>query len=167
MSAICPASRPAVEQRGFTILELLIAIVVLGIIMAIAFPSFKDSMRKSRRSEAFAALSAVQLAQERWRTNHSSYTNNVTGAWPASGTPTGLGQQGQTSSGYYDISVSLDGSGETGYDAVATAVSGSSQSADGNCVRLLVRVRGGNITYGSGAATGDYDVSANNRCWSR
>lgn len=148
---------------GFTLIELLIAIAIVAILAAVAFPAYQNAIRKSRRAEAFAALSAVQLAQERWRSNHAGYTSSVTGTWPTAG----LGLTGSTSSGYYAVSVALDGTGETGYDALATASSGTSQAADGQCVRLLIQTRRGNITYGSAAATGAFDLSANNKCWSR
>ena len=58
-------------QPGFTIVELTIALVVVGVLASIALPSFMDAIRKSRRSDAFAALSAVQQAQERWRGNNA------------------------------------------------------------------------------------------------
>jgi type IV pilus assembly protein PilE len=148
---------------AFTLIELLIAIAIVAILAAVAFPAYQNSIRKSRRAEAFAALSAVQLAQERWRSNHAGYTDSVTGTWPTAG----LGLTGSTSSGYYAVSVTLDGTGETGYDALATATSGTSQAADGSCARLLIQTRVGNITYGSAAATGAFDMSANNKCWSR
>jgi type IV pilus assembly protein PilE len=148
---------------GFTLIELLIAIVVVAILAAVALPSYQDSVRKSRRSEAFAALTAVQQAQERWRSNRASYTTELTAA-PADDPP-GLGLPATTSKGYYAISI--DAASATGYTVTATGVDGTSQAADGNCRRLRVRVAGGNIFYGSASATGDFDESAGNRCWAR
>ncbi|MBK9683398.1 MAG: prepilin-type N-terminal cleavage/methylation domain-containing protein, partial [Betaproteobacteria bacterium] len=74
---------------GFTLVELMIAVVIVALLASIALPSFMDSIRKSRRSEAFAALAQVQQAQERWRSNGSSYAESLTNA--ANGTPPGLG----------------------------------------------------------------------------
>lgn len=151
------------NSSGFSLIEVLIAIAIVAILAAVAYPAYQNSIRKSRRAEAYAALSAVQLAQERWRSNHAGYTNSVTGTWPSAG----LGLTGTTSGGYYAVSVALDGPGETGYDVLATAVSGTSQAEDGSCARLLIQMRGGNITYGSAAATGAFEMAATNRCWSR
>ena len=60
--------------RGFSLIELMIAIAVVGLLTAVAWPSFMESVRKSRRSEALAAMAAIQQAQERWRASHPSYT---------------------------------------------------------------------------------------------
>lgn len=152
-----PVSSPAsAVERGFTLVEMLIAVVIVGILAAVALPSFNDSIRKSRRSDAFAALAAVQQAQERWRGGNASYSGALT---------TDLRLPAVTSSGYYGVALSDPSA--AGYTATATAVSGKSQAADGTCVRLRVRMAGGNIVYGSAAATGDFDESGSNRCWSR
>ena len=149
--------------RGFTLIEVVVAIAIVGIIAAVAIPSFADSMRKSRRSDAFAALSVVQQAQERWRANRATYAASVSNA--ADGDPPGLALPATTLRGYY--SITLSGATATGYTALATAVAGTTQANDGNCVRLRVVMNAGNITYGSAASGGDFDTSVNNRCWVR
>ena len=159
-----------VRQAGFTLIELMIAVVVVAVLAAIALPSFMDSIRKSRRSDAFTALAAVQHAQERWRGNNANYANNtqLTLPWAAAvtGDPTGLGLSASASAGYYAIAIANDSA--TGYTVTATAVSGKSQVADGDCARLRVRATGGNIVYGAAPASGDtFDESSGNRCWAR
>jgi type IV pilus assembly protein PilE len=163
MTTIRASRQSASPQRGFTLVEALVTVAVIGILAAVALPSFLDSIRKSHRSDAFAALAAVQQAQERWRGNHSAYTTSLT-AGPAD-VPPGLGLRDTSSKGYYTISI--DAAGATGYTATATAVSGTSQAGDGNCQRLRVRVLDGNLFYGAAAASGDFDESATNRCWVR
>ncbi len=127
---------------------------------SIALPSFMDSIRKSRRSEAFAALSAVQQAQERWRSNRSAYTTELT-AKPGDG----LGLPDTSAKDYYAISI--DDTDETSYETTATAKEGTSQFKDGNCARLRIRVDGGDIFYGSASADGNFDESPSNPCWAR
>jgi type IV pilus assembly protein PilE len=165
---LCTASGPVGNRRasllGFTLVELLIALAVAGILVAIALPAFNDSIRKSRRAEAFAALNAVQLAQERWRANRPTYAANLTAAPTAD--PPGLGLPATTSGGRY--AVALGNVGATTFTATATAVSGSSQADDGSCARLRMRVERANVVYGSAPLTGDtWDESATNRCWAR
>ncbi|MBI5719841.1 MAG: prepilin-type N-terminal cleavage/methylation domain-containing protein [Burkholderiales bacterium] len=148
--------------RGFTVIEVLITMVVLGVLMAVAFPSFQSSIRKSRRSEAITALTNIQQAQERHRSTNASFIANITAA-----PPTGLGQPAtRTSSGYYDLSVS--GNTATAYVATATAVAGTSQANDGNCAVLAVQMSGGNVKYGAGASI-DWSAANTdpNRCWAR
>lgn len=156
-------------ERGFTLIELLIALAVLGILTAIALPSFNESIRKSRRSEAIAALSGVQQAQERWRTNNSAYASNTQLTLPVvpatAGDPVGLGLSAGTPGGYYGIAI--DAADATSYSVTATASTGTTQANDGNCVRLRVRGAGGNIFYGSADASGSFDESAGNRCWAK
>lgn len=161
---IAPALRPRQKVCGFTIIELMIAVIVVGVVASLAFPAFQGAMRKSRRAEAFAALSAVQLAQERWRANKLNYTDQLTNA--ANATPPGLGLAGSTPSGYYNIS--LGATSATGYTALATAAGGTSQASDGDCAKLSVRVDVGNLLYGSATLTGVISESAaGNKCWAR
>jgi type IV pilus assembly protein PilE len=148
---------PRRSGRGFTLIELMIAVVVLGILAAVALPSYFDSVRKGRRAEAVAALTLVQQAQERWRSNNASYTTDLSAA--------GLNLPAASSGGLYAIAV--DAATNTGYTVTATAAAGSSQASDGNCVRLRVRAAGGNLFYGSAPSSGDFNESAGNRCWSR
>lgn len=60
---------------GFTLIELMIVVVIIGVLAAIAYPSYRQYVYKSRRSDAKAALSQVQLAEEKWRANNTSYTS--------------------------------------------------------------------------------------------
>lgn len=160
---MCKAHSLQRRPGGFTLIEVMVVVAVVGILAALAYPSFMDAVRKSRRSDAFAALSAVQQAQERWRSNRSSYTDALTALPNAS--PPGLGLSATSSKGYYTIAITAPSA--TGYTATASAVAGTSQSADAGCQRLQVRVAGGNIFYGSAAGEGDFDEAATNRCWAR
>jgi type IV pilus assembly protein PilE len=151
--------------RGFTTIELLIAIVILGVLLAIALPSYQSSLRKSRRTEAFNALTSIQQGQERHRSINPTFTTNLTAA-PSASIP-GLGLPGtRTTGGYYDLSVTVVDA--TTYVATATAVAGTSQAADGNCSVLAVRMQGGNVRYGAGATINWADANTDpQRCWAR
>lgn len=138
----------------------MIAVVVVGILAAVAFPSFMDAIRKGRRSDALGALSAVQQAQERWRTNNSAYASNLSAS-----APTGLGLPSTTPGGYY--SLTLANVSPTGYQAVATAVSGKSQANDGDCAKLGVEMNGGTVRYGSSTMSGTVSYANTNPCWAR
>ena len=142
---------------GFSLVELMIAVVVAAVLAAIALPSFLGSVRKGRRAEAFAALAQVQQAQERWRANNPAYASLSTLNLPAT-----------TSHGYYGITVTLaDDTKSTVYIATATASSGTSQANDSNCVVLASRMQGGNLTYGGGASSVDWTSADPNNCWPR
>jgi type IV pilus assembly protein PilE len=66
--------------RGFTLVEVMIAVIVAGILAAIALPSFMAQIRASRRADAVATLSLIQQAQERWRANCPCYAGSLTAA---------------------------------------------------------------------------------------
>lgn len=140
----------------------MLVVAVVGVLAAVAYPSFLDSIRKGRRAEAVAGLAQVQQSQERWRSIKASYADD---AKLTVTPPDGLGIASSTSSGLYTLNI--DAANASSYTATATATAGKSQAGDGSCQRLRVRVDRGNIVYGSAAADGDFDESAGNRCWSR
>lgn len=139
------------RSAGFTLIELMIAIVLVGVLAAVALPSYRDSVRKGRRSEAFTALSTLQQAQERYRGNHTTFA-------ALSDLP---GITANTTNGHYAIAVS--GVTDAGYTATATAQ--GSQAADTACGVLAVRMAGGNISYGAGSSSPTFPDP--NRCWAR
>jgi type IV pilus assembly protein PilE len=152
-------------SAGFTLVEIVITLVIVAILAALAMPSFIEAIRKGRRSEAFAAVTMVQQAQERWRASNPAYADLV-GAG-GEGT-TGLGLPELTPTGYYRLS--LANTSATGYDLLATGEDGTTQAGDSQCRRLGVRVRVGNLTYaGCGSCTsfGDSDYTDANPCWAR
>lgn len=61
------------SQDGFTLIEIIISITVIGIISAIALPAYQKYVVESRRAEAQAFMSELALRQERWRANSPSY----------------------------------------------------------------------------------------------
>lgn len=65
--------RPS-HQRGFTLIELMIAVAIIGVIASIAFPSYNSYIQKTRRSAAAACLSEHAQFMERYRTSNMSYS---------------------------------------------------------------------------------------------
>lgn len=111
------------QNHGFTLMELMIVVVIIGVLAAVAFPSYQDSVRKSRRSDAKADLLALQLAQEKWRATNPSYTANL-----ANLGRTAAGGTFYTPQGFYTLGVA--GVSATAYTITATPVAGSDQASD-------------------------------------
>jgi type IV pilus assembly protein PilE len=65
------------RPSGFTLMELMIVVAIIGILAAIAYPSYTEYVTRSKRSDAKAALLQVQLAEEKWRANHTSYGSSA------------------------------------------------------------------------------------------
>ena len=66
-----------VNNKGFTLFELIIVVVIIGIMASIAYPSYMDYVKKSRRSDAKAGLLSLQQAQEKFRANCTEYADNI------------------------------------------------------------------------------------------
>lgn len=58
---------------GFTLVELMIVVAVVGILAAIAYPSYIDSVRKGNRAEGRAAVTGLLQQQERFFTQNNTY----------------------------------------------------------------------------------------------
>jgi type IV pilus assembly protein PilE len=68
---------------GFTLIELMIAVAIIGILASIAYPSYQDSVMKSRREDAKGVLLGLANAMERRFTETNSYVGATN---PAAGT---------------------------------------------------------------------------------
>jgi prepilin-type N-terminal cleavage/methylation domain-containing protein len=64
-------------RKGFTLVELAVVIVIIGVLAAFGVPRFLKSVERSKAAEAFAYLSAVQSAQERYLAQNGSYATDV------------------------------------------------------------------------------------------
>ena len=61
------------QQRGFTLMEVMVTVAIVGILAAIAFPSYQDSLRKSRRTDAKNALTQAVANMERYYNQNNTY----------------------------------------------------------------------------------------------
>lgn len=61
------------RQQGFTLIELMIAVVIIGILASIAVPNYQKNIKKARREDAKGALVSFATAMERHYTENSSY----------------------------------------------------------------------------------------------
>jgi type IV pilus assembly protein PilE len=74
----------SIQTKGFTLIELMIAVAVVGILASIAYPSYTDHVRRTRRADAQGALMGLANAMERYFTQNSTYCDAA-----GAGTPPG------------------------------------------------------------------------------
>lgn len=92
------------KEKGFTLIELVIAVAIVAVLAAIAYPSYQDSVRKSRRADARAVLLEAAQFMERFYTENNRYNPDRGGTDVA--LPTSLTtspKEGATK--YYNISL--------------------------------------------------------------
>jgi len=65
--------RPVRNTSGFTLLELLTVVAIVGILAAVAFPSYRDYVQRGKITEAHASLSDLRLRAEKWFADNRSY----------------------------------------------------------------------------------------------
>jgi len=152
---------PRPPPRGFSLIELMVAFVIIGILAAVAYPAYISFVQRSRRADAAAVLTVVVQAQERYRSNRSTYASELSDL--------GL-QDADLAKAARHYTVALAGVGAsaaftTGYEAIATVKSGSPQVNDTDCWTLAVRVEGANLSYLASDKTAGRDQSA--VCWPR
>lgn len=124
------------KARGFTLIELMVVVAIVAIIAAIAVPSFNESVRKSRRSEAITTLADLQLRQERWRSNNTTYGTLA----QVSNTTDALFNAAQA---HYSFTVTNNNN--VGYTLTASPKSGSAQQND-RCGDYTFTMASGTVT---------------------
>ncbi len=121
----------AEPQRGFTLIELMIVVVVLAIISSIAFPSYTRYVTRASREAAKAELLQLGNLQEKIYLNSSSYATSITTAYNGRDDG-GLGTSGKTGDNKYTLSITPNAGPTQSYILTATPVAGTSQAGDGN-----------------------------------
>lgn len=132
------------RNRGITLIELMIVVVIVGILAAIAYPSYRDQALRSGRTEGKATLEARALALERCYTQFMSYNNAACAAAQAAA-------NGLTGEGRYNVTIG----NLTATTFTLTATPAGGQVGDAACGALSIDERGQRT-----AATGN-----NAQCW--
>ena len=73
------------REKGFTLIELMIVVVIIGILAALAIPRFMRATTKSKQSEARQVLKQIYSMQRAYRQEYNTYWGNATTASAASG----------------------------------------------------------------------------------
>lgn len=133
--------------RGFTLIELMITVGIVAILVAIAYPSYADSVRKSRRGQAKADLVEASQIAERYRTINNTYEGLTVGT-----ASTDEIAQDSPRQGTARYRIALSGLTATTYTLTATPIAGNDQAND-TCGTLSITQSGA-----KGHSAGDNDI---------
>ena len=70
---------PSTRKRfhGFSLMEVMIVVVIIGILAALAYPNLEKYLKRARQTEAKTNLSAIYTAQKIYFTLHQSYAEDI------------------------------------------------------------------------------------------
>jgi prepilin-type N-terminal cleavage/methylation domain-containing protein len=69
--------RPLNTRKGFSLVELSVVVIIIGVLAAFGIPRMLKSVERSKAAEAFKYLASVRAAQERYQAIESTYANDL------------------------------------------------------------------------------------------
>ena len=144
-------------MRGFTLLELLLAAAVAGILAALAAPAYRNITQRTLRHEARLALTRLQVQQEQHYAMHHRYAARIAGQADTDA----LAFAALSDSAAYELAIDAGDDGQT-YVATARAAAAGRQADDRECRAFSVDQTG---RRRSANAAGVWSDGNAGRCW--
>lgn len=144
-------------QRGVTLIELVVVMIIVGILAAVAIPSYRDYVLRSQRSDAKDALLALATAQEKHYLQCNAYADVIAAAPDCAASE--LQGADTSKNGWYDLDTDADADPTLGFTATATAAAGGNQAQDTECETFIVTGLGVRTALDSGGTANTAE------CW--
>lgn len=156
-----PSDRAGMRQAGFSLIELMIVVVIVGILAGVAFPAYQGFVSQGYRSTAQADLMALASAMERHRAAAHTYEGAAIGGANTGKPAIFHGHSPSTepeSAKRYDLVIDTVAASGNSYIIIAKPVSGTTQAGDGNL-----------LYYSDGRKAWDKDssgtIAPSEYCW--
>lgn len=150
--------KSAHRQRGMTLIELVVVIMIVGILAAVAIPSYRNYVVRSQRSDAKDAVLALATQQEKHYLQCNRYAEDIAAATNCAGND--LVGADVSKNGWYDLDTDADDAQPTLlFTATATAINGENQWQDTECRSFTVNQAG--VRTAEDAGGGDNT----DECW--
>ena len=140
----CQLERARTRQRGVTLIELMIVVVIVAILAAVGYPSYRNHAIRSARSDARVELMDALTRQEQFFLNNKEYADTLAE----------LDFSGTSENGYYTLSIDTPTAGcaiSNCYAMRATPI--GPQADDTDCAALTINSNGAKSATGSDPAS--------------
>lgn len=142
------------KSKGFTLIELMIVVVIVGVLAAVAIPAYRSFVLKSHRSDAINGLLDAASRQARYYTTYNQYATAMSGSASSLGYAADPNPVPSTTNTYYKVSIVPSSVTQATASAPAAfqlqAVPNGTQANDTSCGTFLYDDLGRKTVSGTG-----------------
>jgi type IV pilus assembly protein PilE len=146
-------------QRGLSLVELAVTVLIVGVLAVIAFPSYRQHVLRADRGDARDALLALATAQEMYYQQCNVYALTLDATRETACNPTHLKFPGMSAKGLYALVVTVANTSE--WVATATALDSTAQAHDIRCFVFQLTSAGARTAHTRSGMANDRE------CWSQ